>query len=69
MLPFYILSIFSSVRSRPAHRPYWKGAGTDPAAREKILNRARPEMLLLLFYSIKYAGGPPKPWPDPKIEA
>jgi hypothetical protein len=59
--------------ARPAHGPYWTGLGSDLAAREKILAKARPEMLFLAILHYKKHGRPAqarvRPEPDPKNEA
>jgi hypothetical protein len=59
------LSIFSPAqpgpgpaRARTAHGPYWTGLGSDLAAREKTLARARPKMLFLAILHYKNMGGP-----------
>jgi hypothetical protein len=35
-----------------SHGPYWTGVGTDLAAGEKNLARARPEMLFLAIFTL-----------------
>jgi hypothetical protein len=59
--------------AKPAHGPYWTGAGRSWSPRKNFLARAQPEMLFLVTLHYKMRGRPAqaraRPEPGPKTEA